>query len=259
MIVGRVKPVKAYWWREIPNFGDGLMGLALEKFGEVKTAWAPVSRAQVAAGGSVLEHIPPLWDGFVLGAGKLYENSELHLHTGTMTILALRGPLTARQCPPGDYAIGDPGLLAPEIMPAQEKQHDLGLIPHWSDATLRMRNEFYGDGWSTHYIDPQQSPLRVLAEISACHRIVTSSLHGMIVADAYGIPRRFEPAGVTSLRAGLFKYNDYSASIDLPLEPGVMREANQNRVEDRKYELFDAYQDLHMMLRRQRWRLGGSG
>jgi pyruvyltransferase len=252
-MIGTFKPIRAYWWKEVPNFGDVLMGLILAQFAEIKVKWAPVSKAQIVPGGSVLEHVPPLWDGYIIGAGKLYEKSDLHLHTGTMTILGLRGPLTARQCPPGNYAIGDPGLLSAELVPVQGKRFDLGLVPHWSDATLQNRPEFRGEGWSTHVINPRRPPLEVLAEISQCRRIVTSSLHGLIVADAYGLARRFEPAGVTSLRAGLFQYLDYSASIDLPLEAGVMQEANQNRVEDRRYELFDAYRDLHQILRRQQW------
>jgi pyruvyltransferase len=204
--------------------------------------------------GSILEHIPPLWEGYVLGAGKLYEDSRLHLHTNTATILAVRGPLTARQCPQGDYAIGDPGLLAPElIIPPYEpdKLYDLGIVPHWTDDHLAKDPRFQlGEPWVTRIINPRQDPMTVIREISHCRKIVTSSLHGMILADSFGIPRRFEPAAHWGpSEGGMFKFRDYLASIGAPFTVGKTTTVSRLRVEDRKYELIDAYEDLGRMVR----------
>ena len=131
-------PVKAYWWCEVPNFGDALAPLLLEHFADIRVEWDTISHARVASIGSILEHIPPLWDGYVLGSGKLMEFSRLHLHTKTATILALRGPLSARGVP-GNFALGDPGLLANELVGPQEKLWDLGIVPHWQDDKLAER------------------------------------------------------------------------------------------------------------------------
>jgi len=180
--------IKAYWWCEVPNFGDALAPFLLKRFADVETTWDTVSRASVVSIGSLLDHIPPLWDGYVLGSGKLYESSRLHLHTKTANILALRGPLSAAQSPPGDYAIGDPGLLAPELIPLPEKLYDLGILPHWSDHSLEHDPQFRSPKWSTMLIRPEWPPLEVVQRIGMCRKIVTSSLHGMVVADAYGIP-----------------------------------------------------------------------
>src|ERR1700690_1378420 len=105
--------VKAYWWREfgIKNFGDTLSPILLEHFSDVKAEWGTISHSSIASIGSLLEHIPPMWDGYILGSGKLFEFSRLQLHTKTAKILAIRGPLSARGIP-GSFAIGDPGLLA---------------------------------------------------------------------------------------------------------------------------------------------------
>ena len=89
--------------------------LLLEHFANVRATWSPVHGAKLVTVGSVLEHIPPEWDGHILGAGQLHENSYLHLHTNTAKVWALRGPLTARNVP-GEYALGDPGLLADELV-----------------------------------------------------------------------------------------------------------------------------------------------
>src|SRR6516165_2361086 len=127
--------IKAYWWCHIPNFGDRITPLLLDHFSEIKTEWAPISKAQVICTGSILEHVPPYWDGYILGCGRLQETSRLHLYTNTAKILLLRGPLSAKgiskTCP-----LGDPGLLANELVGPQEKFWDLGILPHWSDKEL---------------------------------------------------------------------------------------------------------------------------
>jgi pyruvyltransferase len=219
--------------------------LLLKRFAGLDVVRSAVGCSQIVTVGSVLEHVPPEWPGIILGTGKLREDSQLHLHTKTATILALRGPLTARQCPPGNYAIGDPGLMVTELIPAQDKLYDLGIVPHWSDEHLTARPEFQGDGkWVVKVISPRDDPLTVITEIARCHRIVTSSLHGAITADAFGIPRRVEPEGVKWTGDKTFKWRDYSASIGVPFEPGKMTEVSRLRIADRQYELFDAYNDL---------------
>src|SRR6266705_3066746 len=186
-------PVKAYWWKEVPNFGDALAPLLLEHFTSVPFVWDTISHASVISIGSILEHVPPLWDGYVLGSGKLMEFSRLHLYTKTATILALRGPLSARGIR-GNFSLGDPGLLANELVGPQEKQWDLGIVPHWQDDDLADRFiSLIKPPNTVKVILPGDDPLKVVRQIGACHRIVTSSLHGMVVADAFGgIPRRVE-------------------------------------------------------------------
>ena len=95
--------VKAYWWKEVANFGDGLAPFLLEHFSGIKVEWDTVSRSQVASIGSILEHIPPLWEGYILGSGMLHENSRLQIHqmnSGiTAKILAVRGPFDRPRSP----------------------------------------------------------------------------------------------------------------------------------------------------------------
>jgi pyruvyltransferase len=245
-----------YHWTGVPNFGDAMAPLLLARFAELSTEWGTVSHAGVVTTGSILEHVPPLWDGAVLGTGKLREDSQLHLHTGTAAVFGLRGPLTARQCPPGNYALGDPGLMVSELIAMPDKVYDLGIVPHWSDKELEHRAEFQGGGrWDVRVISPRGEPLAVIAEIARCHRVVTSSLHGAVTADAFGIPRRVELAGLTrAADKGTFKWRDYSASIGIPFEQGKMQEVSRLAVADRRYELFDAYTDLGDWARKRGWR-----
>lgn len=239
------KAVRAYWWRGRPNFGDGLAPLLLERFADTKVEWDTISRSSIASIGSILEHIPPLWDGFVLGSGKLIENSRLHLHAHVAKILSIRGPLSARGIP-GSFTLGDPGLLANELVGPQEKIWDLGIVPHWKDNDLVGRfTKLIPSKYSIKVIKPEDDPLDVVKQIGQCRRIVTSSLHGMIVADSFGgTPRRVELCPALDKEGGDFKFRDYSASIKAAFIPGKMFEPSRSRVDDVKFAVYDAYQFL---------------
>jgi pyruvyltransferase len=237
---------KAYWWTQIANFGDALAPLLLGRFADLDNVqYAPVGEANIASVGSILEHIPAGWSGYIVGSGILREESKLKFDPQQAKILALRGPLSARGIK-GSFAIGDPGLLANELVGIQEKQWDLGIVPHWLDDQLEKRfRKLVPTKFTLKVISPHNHPLKVIREIGACKRIVTSSLHGMIVADSIGgIPRRVEVCEKMKREGGTFKFHDYSASIKTPLQIGKMTEPNYNQVDDTKNEIYDAYREL---------------
>ena len=245
-----MKKFKAYWWHTVPNFGDALAPLLLERFAHIKVEWDTVSHASIASIGSILEHIPPLWDGHIIGSGKLHEFSKLHLHTNTATIWAIRGPLSAKGIG-GSFVLGDPGVLADELVGPQEKIWNLGIVPHWQDHELTINpRRWCPVPYTFKIIDPTKNPLDVIRQIGQCEKIVTSSLHGMIVADAFRLPRRIEVCKAMVNDGGLFKFKDYSESIQLPFETGKLQAASHFRVEDLAFELFDAYHALGEELRK---------
>lgn len=231
--------VSAYWWVGRPNFGDLLTPLLLQHFCGIVADWAPFPEASLVGVGSVLEHIPNGWAGKIVGAGKLHEESLLPI--GHSEILALRGPLTAKGLR-GDFAIGDLGLLANELVRVETKKYALGIVPHWSDTTLGTNPTFAR--YSPIVIDPRGDPLDVIRTIGECEKIVASSLHGMILADAFGIPRRFEYAPRLSMEGGMFKFRDYSEGVRTPFEIGVTSQVHRQAVDDRKSELYDVLRSL---------------
>ena len=247
-LLNRSKPLKAYWWNSKPNFGDALAPLLLSRYADLDCEWDTVSRSSIVTIGSLLEHIPPLWDGFVLGAGKLYEDSRLYLYGQGTNVLALRGPLSKKAFP-GDCAIGDPGLLAYGLVPSQEPLYDLGILPHWSDSKLAYDTRFNNRQWSCMVIDPTADPLVVTTLIGQCKRLVTSSLHGAVVADSLGVPRRIEYTPRFDVEGGIFKFRDYHQSIGMPFELEKMAHPNMHYVETRQDELWDAYRELGTLLK----------
>ena len=71
----------------------------------------------------------------------------------------------------------------------------------------------------------------------------------MIVADAFGLPRRVEICPAMAKDGGDFKFRDYSASIQMPWEMGRMQEASRFRIDDVKFAVYDAYRELGKALK----------
>ncbi len=246
-LVNTVLRASAYWWRDQNNFGDLLSSYILKRFCNIELEWAAANEAKISAVGSILEHFPNAWSGIILGTGKLHENSNVLPVLNNSNVLALRGPLSAKGYR-GDYVLGDLGLLADHLV-SPEKKYNLGLIPHWSDNTLTVRPEFLK--YSPLIIDPRNDPLTVVNQIGSCRKIVTSSLHGAIVADSFGIPRRIEMAPnilTKPYEGGDFKFRDYHASLRMPFEVGVTRDAPRWRVEDLQDDLNDVLHDFRKSL-----------
>jgi hypothetical protein len=133
--------------------------------------------------------------------------------------LAVRGPLTrdvvlraGGDCP---EVYGDPALLLPLVYlrsAFRERRHDIGLVPHYVDLKA-ARN--YG----LPIINPLRAdPLEVVNEILACRAILSSSLHGIIVAHAYGIPAAWVRLS-DRLDGDDTKFRDYAASVGIELVP----------------------------------------
>jgi pyruvyltransferase len=131
-------------------------------------------------------------------------------------IYAVRGPLSRDllikqgiNCP---EVYGDPSLLLPRFFnPEVVKSHKVGIIPHFSDK---------GHSWvENHRNDPRVLIIDIesgignfVRSVKSCEMILSSSLHGLICADAYGIPNAWIKLS-DILLGGSFKFRDYRLSI----------------------------------------------
>lgn len=242
--------VTTYYWRVKPNFGDLLTPFLLKKFSGLDSEWVRPERAQLALLGSILEQFPEDWEGVIAGAGKLHENTKLSFPNAR--ILAVRGPLTAKGLK-NKPILADPGLLADELVRRPLKEYDLGIVPHWTDNTLEFDPRF--TIYNPRIIRVSDDPLEVIREIGRCKKIVSSSLHGIILADAFQIPRRIEisPRMLTHAHqeGGLFKWRDYSASIGMKLEIGVTRLPDPFIITEKQHELYDMFKELRNIFKCQ--------
>jgi len=135
------------------------------------------------------------------------------------TIIAVRGALTKSRVNGAQRAIlGDPGLLADLIVPSKfKKSHVIGLVPHYVDKLdLRLNRLSKIPGIKVINVDRNVRP--VLKEISQCEYILSSSLHGLVVADSYGIPNAWIEMSDKVVGNG-FKFRDYASAFSEDILP----------------------------------------
>lgn len=175
------------WWDYTRNFGDLLGPWLVQRMTGKEIKWVPRHEPHYITIGSILGHVRP--SSVVWGVGSFGSEGEPKVTTGNR-YLATRGPLTRarlemyKQSSPRIY--GDPALLVPDYHPAVARQDNkVGLILRWSER-VRKRN-FDVDG--VRLIDLETDSIEgTLDAITSCETIVSTSLHGLILADAYGIP-----------------------------------------------------------------------
>jgi hypothetical protein len=240
-----------YYWAEQPNFGDALALPLLEHFSQADWCYQAPEDAEVVVTGSILEHLPSNWEGIVAGAGKLHEGSSVSLKQAR--ILGVRGMLTREALGARNAVLGDPGLLASELVPVDRETVEWAVIPHWSDQDLFPRElanaQRYGYA-EPLLIDPTNDPLEVVRTIGACKKIVSSSLHGLVVAASFGIPCRAEPFPLMDSihEGGMFKHLDHASAIGQKFEFGVLQTANRQNVERCQAEIFDMLKSISDVL-----------
>jgi pyruvyltransferase len=141
-------------------------------------------------------------------------------------IIAVRGPLTRNkfikmniECPEiyGDPLILFPLLYNPSI---KLKQHTIGIIPHFIDLNTDTLNKLVSNlknsGYTVKIID-----IRVginykpfINAIMECERIISSSLHGMIMGIVYRKPTILVQFS-NKVIGSLFKFNDFFGSLSI--------------------------------------------
>lgn len=125
-----------------------------------------------------------------------------------LDIRAVRGPLTRKALINGGVSCpevyGDPAILMPLIYPAK-RQVTLGkvlIIPHES-RFLKYASK-YPNVLNTYTQDYKG----FIDEILSAEKVVSSSLHGIILAESYGVPSIF----LNDYPGSIFKYDDYYLS-----------------------------------------------
>lgn len=160
----------------------------------------------------------------IWGSGVL--SSRFTICNNPISVCAVRGPLSRDyllerniQCPD---VYGDPALLLPDIYnPKTAKKYKVGIIAHYLDhmsVTLRKILEKYPDDIVFIDVTNYGTWQKFIDTIKSCHCILSSSLHGLIVSDAYDIPNRWIEFDF-KMDDGGFKFRDYFLSVQRKVEP----------------------------------------
>lgn len=195
---------KAYWWRAV-NFGDTLTPIILEHFlGDTIEFSGESGAGRIVGVGSIAHHAKT--GDVIWGSGS--NRPGRAINGRGIKILATRGPLSEAQfkhtAHPRVY--GDPALLLPLIYwPERKKVHAVGYLPHYVDKPVVEAIVRVEGG---HMIDIQADWKTVIDEVLSCEKIIASSLHGIIAAEAYGIPAMWEEYSAKII-GGDYKFQDY--------------------------------------------------
>lgn len=220
----KIVPLRFYSAR--PNVGDALNVHLFEKVSgrrvlEIKSGWL----SHALGVGSIM-HLGTskslVWGSGVIEEKQLPSTSILK----KMKFFAVRGKKTREllsekigktvACPLGDPAVLMPFFYTPKVT---KKKRLIGLVPHYVDKETA--------GCKKLLLDPKIKLINVelpveefLDELAECEVIVSSSLHGLILADSYNIPNvwvRFSDKVI----GGDFKFLDYYSTTDL-IKPSPM-------------------------------------
>lgn len=218
------------WWRSgsAGNLGDELSPVIVRHLTGQDVSFAAEGKRLMAVG-SILKFADS--KTVVWGSGFASPDDMVD---GYPTILAIRGPLTdevlQRAGINASPVYGDPALLMPEVLasnyaadyaPRESEETLSAIIPHVNhfsraegeiQAIRLRRQQLFIDFRVRRFEDM----VARLGEIAQARHIFSSSLHGIILAHAFGVPATWmelDENRYGRISGGRFKFNDYFASI----------------------------------------------
>ncbi len=199
------------------NFGDVMGAYLFEKIMQSKPIFKTPDNAcketVLMTIGSILQYARTnsiIWGSGIISSREQFPQPYL--------VCAVRGKHTfmrfkklGYKCP---EIYGDPSLLLPRYYsPKVEKKYSLGIIPHYWDYDEIVYRYKNSDALIINVLEPIET---VVSNILSCQKTISSSLHGVIVSHAYGIPslnvdfsNKLEGDGV--------KFMDYYSALDITM------------------------------------------
>ena len=207
-----IKPIKLHWSRSKPNFGDTLSPIICEYMSGRKVVYADITKCDLVAIGSLMQRVK---EGFfrhkihVWGTGYI---DSTPMHRSKHIYHAVRGRMT-RDILQMDHnpVFGDPALLADRLVAGKitnKKNYKLGIIPHYKDRDDVLLKTLAPEYKNVTVFDVFTPPLELIKNIAECEFVLSSAMHGLIVADSLAVPNAWVEMA-DKLRGGWFKFQDY--------------------------------------------------
>jgi hypothetical protein len=221
--------LKLFWWSEIhlmnktkENFGDLIGKYLVEKITYKEAIFTHPSKQKwkhklsskpiYVTAGSILAHVNEFC--IVWGSGIITKNQVVR----PAQFLCVRGPQTRKKLLEQGYHVpeyyGDPALLLPHYyQPNIQKKFIYGVVPHYVD--FKKVQEQFQNVPNVKVINLMTNSIEnVVDEFLECEYVVSSSLHGLIVSHAYGIPALWMEFSDRLFGDGI-KFQDYFESVGL--------------------------------------------
>lgn len=221
------------------NFGDTSVPYMLGKLGVPFIFTHHTVEKKTLMTGSILG-VGSRKDSIIWGTGIMWDNIK---PLNNCNYLAVRGPRTLEKLhnigvDTSNIVMGDPALLLPKaFQPKTEKKYKLGIIPHIVDIDLvnkhmKANPEKFKN---SILIDPNTNTRQIeyfITKVNECEKIVSTSLHGIICAHAYGIPAKWMKVQDKLAGDGV-KFQDYFESV------GMYGQTYMGLLEDENIEMDD--------------------
>ena len=192
------------------NLGDNISPLIVDYVARqrnIQLKKCVRNRKHLYAVGSIITAGPQ--DCTIWGSGLLNTHILNRLAYRKLDIRAVRGPLTRAILMDQGYEVpeiyGDPAILMPLIYNREEeKKYDVGLVTHFNESVENETENVF------HRINIATDDYKhFVGEIKSCKLIISSSLHGIIFSEAYGIP-----SILLRPQSDILKYFDYYYSTE---------------------------------------------
>ncbi|MGV8812663.1 MAG: polysaccharide pyruvyl transferase family protein [Gelidibacter sp.] len=183
----------------------------------------------------------------IWGSGIIKQNCQIT----NANFYAVRGKHTQLRLKQLGYqapeAIGDPALLMPLIFtPKVNKKYKLGIIPHFLHYEEIIEKLNSDDVLIINLFDAIE---KVIEDVCSCEKIISSSLHGIIIGHAYDVPSLWFGLASGNIGGDDIKFADYFSSVEI-------REYERFKIDHNRYDenyltiiesLFDEHKELTLV------------
>ena len=197
-----------------PNLGDQLAPTLVREVLGLTPLQVPLGLSRkILSIGSIVEFARA--GDFVWGTGSL---SDKEVSAKGTKFFAVRGPRTKRILKDAEVpsVFGDPASLLPRFLPPpQSGLPSVCLVPHYVDQK-RFEIAF---GQEKNTVNVRSGDLfHAVEKIASAEVVLSSSLHGIIIAEAYGVPAVWiEPS--EEILGGRHKFLDYFEGVGRSATP----------------------------------------
>jgi succinoglycan biosynthesis protein ExoV len=211
-----------YWKSSIQNFGDEFNKDFWNKCLDSEILSSHVDEAILGIGSILHFDVGSYQKIHVMGSGTSKEKLKLN-NKDSYQFWFVRGPLTAKVLGlDSSLGISDPAILVPDLYKmdlSDCKKKFKTYIPHYASA-INANLKWACDLIGFEYLAPTDSLENIVKTIVSSELVVTESLHGAIIADAYGIP--WVPASSPFISRAAFKWQDWCLTIGRTYDPLIL-------------------------------------
>ena len=217
-VPSRKNCINLEWWAKKKNVGDYLSEVIYNymlEYNNLDPNKIVSKTIHLMAVGSLVGMYE--FDSVVWGSGihcvdnikNVYRQSKYRKYD----IRLLRGPITGEIMKSAGYQVpnvyADPAVIMPLIYKTdvRVKEYEVSVILHLSQ---KQEKQYNIEG--LHYIDVETHDYKkFIDEIIKSKMVVSSSLHGIILAESYGVPAIFLKSGMNN---EMLKFYDWYFSTD---------------------------------------------